>query len=98
MPKQDKPTQKYRGREDRLPVKLFDHVRDTEKRKEMQGQYEATKYILDETLRRVLTKKLAASIEEAENPDKYALADWQAKDENELGYRRAIREILKLLP
>jgi hypothetical protein len=88
----------HRSKEDRLSVRLIEHIRDPEKRREVMGQYSATKYILDETLRRVVQKKLDASIKASEDPEKYKSANWRDQDADQFGYRRALREILDLLP
>lgn len=81
-----------------LQYRLFDHATTAEDRRVLKGQYQATKEIIDVTLRRVLEKELKASIEASEDPEKYKIANWRDHDADQFGYRRALRKILKLLP
>jgi hypothetical protein len=94
MPKQER---QHRDRS-RLNIRLFDKFKGDDDRHQAKERYIATKDILDETLRRILQQKLDASIEASEDPEKYKIPGWESLDQNELGYRRALREVLNLLP
>lgn len=83
---------------ERVPLRLFEHIKDNDVRKTLKLQYLATKDILDQTIRRTVQKKIDASIAEEEDPKKYEIAAWRDRDADHIGYRRALREILKLLP
>lgn len=52
---------------------------------------------LREVIRKTLIDKVESSIKEAESKDKYSTPNWEYYQSDNLGYRRALREVLNLL-
>lgn len=69
-----------------------------EERENLKNNYKSIKAIIDPTLRRLLKTKIADSIQRSEDPESYKIAKWSEFQADSLGYRRAMREILALLP
>ena len=69
-----------------------------EERENLKNNYKGIKVITDATLRRLLNSKIADSIKRSEDPESYKIAKWGEFQADSLGYRRAMREILALLP
>lgn len=76
---------------------LFAGTRGDEREK-LKESYKGIKVILDPTIRRLLETKIADSIKRSEDPESYKIAKWGEFQADGLGYRRALREILALLP
>lgn len=69
-----------------------------EERENLKNNYKSIKAITDATIRRLLSTKIADSITRSEDPETYKIAKWSEFQADGLGYRRAMREILALLP
>ena len=71
---------------------------DREDKERLKESYKGIKVITDATLRRLLETKITDSIKRSEDPESYKIAKWGEFQADSLGYRRAMREILALLP
>lgn len=69
-----------------------------EERERLKENYKSIKAVTDATIKRLLTTKIADSITRSEDPETYKIAKWSEFQADGLGYRRAMREILALLP
>ena len=69
-----------------------------DERANLKANYKSIKAVLDPTLRRLLMTKIHDSIQRSEDPESYKIAKWSEFQADSLGYRRAMREILALLP
>jgi hypothetical protein len=79
-------------------VALFSHIRDPEQREALVRAYDGCQRVLDETLRRIILKKIETSVQKEEQESLYDKPNAMAFVSDQLGYRRALREILALLP
>lgn len=76
---------------------LFSGLKGDERTK-LKESYKGIKVILDPTLRRVLDHYIAESLLKTESPKTYDKPAWAEFQADQLGYRRALREVLALLP
>lgn len=83
---------------DNYPARLFGHIKDQEERKEFRQTYASIRNITDQTLRRLVEQSIADSLRKTEDVESYEKLRWAEFQADQLGYRRALRELLSLLP
>ncbi len=74
------------------------HKKTPEERQVLKDYYESLHTVLDETLGKVVRAKVKESTTSSESKISYELEAWAPFQADQLGYRRALKEVLELLP
>lgn len=77
---------------------LFAHIKNHEQRDALINAYQGSKALFDETITRLILRKLKESYDQIDSEEVYKLPNHQAFLSDQAGYRRALKEVLKLLP
>lgn len=79
-------------------IRLFAHIKDEDRREQLMAAFIGSKVLFDETLRRVLNKYIEESYANVDSTDTYDKPNMVAYIADQAGYRRALKEVLQLLP
>lgn len=79
-------------------LRLFSHLPDGEERQALMNAWEGSSVLFDKTLRRIIELKLKESYDSIDSEAVYELQDRVGYLTDQCGYRRALKEILILLP
>jgi hypothetical protein len=89
---------KQESRQKGLNLRLFAHISDKDEREYLMSAFTGSTVLFDKTIRKVLEDKLIESMSKVEREDIYELANTVMYLADQSGYRRAIKEVLALLP
>jgi hypothetical protein len=81
-----------------LNLRLFSHIKDEGERKAVMSAWEGSSVLFDKTLRKVLLDKLQESYDAIDSDAVYELPDRVGYLTDQCGYRRALKELIMLLP
>ena len=81
-----------------LNLRLFSHIQDKDEREAIMSAFSGSSVLFDKTLRVVLEEKLQQSYDAIDSEVVYELQDRVGYLADQSGYRRALKELLILLP
>jgi len=79
-------------------LRLFAHIEDLAERQALMSAWEGSSVLFDKTIRKIIEDKLKESYDSIDNENIYQLNDRVGYLADQSGYRRALKELITLLP
>jgi hypothetical protein len=79
-------------------LRLFAHIEDLAERQALMSAWEGSSVLFDKTIRKIIEDKLKESYDSIDNENVYQLNDRVGYLADQSGYRRALKELITLLP